>query len=261
MGGGHTRALDTFAILTSGMVHKFSIRFSISPALAVIFWAAALTSFGQDSLAFPSVIREIQDYDAQVAGDSAKEMLELKSAARDIIYDLRYTTSQNFTGKPLYPAGTKFTFLRLPAARALAKVQADLAKRGYRLKVFDAYRPYSVTKQLWELVRDERYAANPLKGSGHNRGIAVDLTIVEFASGRELPMGTGFDNFSDTAHHSFSGLPAEVQRNRQLLKWAMERHGFRALETEWWHYYYADGIHYDLLDISFRELLNRRARY
>ena len=150
------------------------------------------------------------------------------------------------------PAAT--SFLRAPAADALAKVQAELAVAGLGLKIFDAYRPYSVTVRFWELVKDERYVANPAKGSGHNRGIAVDLTIIQLKDGSELSMGTGFDNFSDTAHHSFSQLPEDALKNRKLLRSAMEKFGFKALETEWWHYFIPETSRFELLDLSFRQL-------
>jgi D-alanyl-D-alanine dipeptidase len=125
---------------------------------------------------------------------------------------------------------------------------------GLGLKIFDAYRPYSVTVKFWELVKDERYVANPAKGSGHNRGIAVDLTIIDLKTGKELDMGTGFDNFTDTAHHTFTSLPEEVLHNRLLLKSTMEKYGFIALESEWWHYYLANGNTFELLDIEFKKL-------
>ncbi|MEO8404300.1 MAG: M15 family metallopeptidase, partial [Chitinophagaceae bacterium] len=105
-----------------------------------------------------------------------------------------------------------------------------------------------------ELVKDERYVANPAKGSGHNRGIAVDLTIIDLKTGKELDMGTGFDNFTDSAHQSFQLLPEKVLANRKLLRSVMEKYGFKVLETEWWHYYLADGAKFEVLDISFRNL-------
>ncbi len=100
------------------------------------------------------------------------------------------------------------TFLRLPAALALRKIQYELNAKGYGLKVFDAYRPYSVTVSFWELVKDPRYVAEPTKGSGHNRGLAVDCTILNLTDRKELNMGTGFDNFTDTAHHNFTATTA-----------------------------------------------------
>lgn len=154
----------------------------------------------------------------------------------------------------MYPAGTSRTFLREPAASALQKVQQELAGKGLGIKIYDAYRPYSVTVRFWELVKDERYVANPAKGSGHNRGIAVDLTLIYLHTGAEMDMGTGFDNFSDTAHHAFTGLPEEILQNRKLLRATMEKYGFKALETEWWHYSLPDAVKFELLDIKFKRI-------
>ena len=138
---------------------------------------------------------------------------------------------------------------------ALLEVQNFLTLQGYTLKIFDAYRPYAVTKLMWNLIKDERYVANPKNGSGHNKGTSVDLTIVKISSNTELDMGTGFDNFTDTAHHSFtSKLNADVIHNRNLLKTTMEQFGFKSLETEWWHYSWKTLEEFDVIDISFAML-------
>jgi D-alanyl-D-alanine dipeptidase len=154
----------------------------------------------------------------------------------------------------MYPAGTTTTFLRLPAVKALQKVQQELNEKGLGLKIYDAYRPYAVTVKFWELVKDERYVANPSRGSGHNRGVAVDLTIIKLQTGKELNMGTGFDNFSDTAHHNFTQLPKEILENRELLKSTMGKYGFTAYSDEWWHYSIPNSGKYEILDIDFKKL-------
>lgn len=187
-----------------------------------------------------------------IAQDPDKAMQDCKKVP-GILIDLRYAGTENFMHTRLYPA-TRTTYLRKPVIDSLILVQQELKPLGLGLKIFDAYRPYSVTEKMWEPVKDDRYAADPKKGSGHNRGIAVDLTLVELSTGNELPMGTGFDNFSDTAHHGFSGLSKEILQNRLLLKSLMEKHGFRALSTEWWHYYLAAYADFELLDISFQSL-------
>src|SRR4051812_30308091 len=133
-------------------------------------------------------------------------MISLKSSVPLLVFDLRYATTNNFMHRRMYPAKTTDTYLRLPAVKALLQVQQELNKKSLGLKVFDAYRPYSVTKKFWELVHDERYVADPKKGSGHNRGIAIDLTIVDLKTGKELNMGAGFDNFTDSAHHDFTNF-------------------------------------------------------
>lgn len=188
-----------------------------------------------------------------VAKDPGLQMINLKKYVPGIRFDLRYATGENFTGKKLYPS-LQTTYLRKEAAEALRAVQKELHEKGLSLKIFDAYRPYAVTVEMWELIHDERYVADPSRGSGHNRGIAVDVTLVNELTGRELNMGTGFDHFSDTAHHSFQGLPEGVISNRNLLRAIMEKHGFRPLETEWWHYSFISAKSFDVLDFSFRQL-------
>ena len=199
------------------------------------------------------VVHTTEMYRQQVLKDSNYLMVELKSKIPSLIYDIRYATTNNFTGTQLYQKGDQ-TFLRLPAARALMLVQNERAPKGYGLKIWDAYRPYRATQTMWNLVQDERYVANPAKGSGHNRGLAVDVTIIDLATGKELEMGTGYDNFSDTAHHSFQNLSATVMQNRSLLKTIMGKAGFTALPTEWWHYYWPNDKAYDVMDFSFEQL-------
>lgn len=236
--------------------NKLSNPFRIQLAAFVIFLSfTASAVIAQDSLpGKPAVTKEWATYLREIAADPAKKMIELKRVLPGLVYDLRYATSNNFMHRQMYLPAPSYTFLRLPAARALEKVQAELTAAGLGLKIFDAYRPYSVTVLFWELVKDERYVANPAKGSGHNRGIAVDLTLIRLADHTELPMGTGFDNFSDTAHHSFTALPEDIAKNRRLLRSTMEKYGFKALETEWWHYYLPDGNRFELLDIPFKKL-------
>lgn len=223
--------------------------------LPVLFFSTGIYTAAQDSsYTRPAVTDKWDVYKTQVSRDPYKKMVELRSLAPTIVYDLKYAGIHNFMRRLMYPAGTNTAYLRTGAAHALKKVQEDLEKKGLGLKVYDAYRPYSVTVKFWELVKDTRYVAHPAKGSGHNRGTTIDLTLVNLATGKELDMGTGFDNFSDTAHHGFSHLPETVRQNRQLLKSTMERFGFTAYQEEWWHYGYSDGKSYELLDIEFKKL-------
>lgn len=202
------------------------------------------------------IVKKIKIYKEQVQNDSIYRLAEIKSLIPEIVYDLRYATPANFTGRRLYEQGSA-TYLRLAAATALASVQRKLQPLGLGLKIFDAYRPHAATRLMWELVKDERYVANPAKGSNHNRGLAVDLTLIRRATGEELDMGTGFDNFTDSAHHNFTGLPENVSGNRRLLRQVMEESGFKALETEWWHYSWPNDRSYDVLDIPFRKLSSK----
>ena len=205
------------------------------------------------------VINDIAQLQKTALQNPAKAMVNLKQTIAGLQFDLRYAGTNNFMHQKLYPP-IKTTYMRKVAVDSLAVVQQELQKQGLGLKIFDAYRPYSVTEKLWEPLKDDRYAADPKKGSGHNRGIAVDLTIIKLVNKEELNMGTGFDNFSDTAHHAFKNLPETVLQNRLLLKSTMEKHGFKALDTEWWHYYLPNTTAYELLDIDFKKLkqLNKK---
>ncbi len=199
------------------------------------------------------VIDRLQTYRYTVKTDTNQKMMLLPSIIPDLVTDWRYATTNNFTGTVLYHQPD--AFLRQPAALALQQVQADLKLKGLGLKLFDAYRPYSVTRKMWEKVPDERYAANPAKGSGHNRGAAVDVTIIDIITGQELAMPTPYDDFTEKAHHNYANLTAEVLANRALLKSTMEKHGFLALSTEWWHYYWPNAAqHFMLMDLSFEAL-------
>lgn len=207
------------------------------------------------------VIRDLAMYEATVKADSNKQMVEIKSVIPNIVYDLKYASDRNFMRRNMYPARTNYTFLRLPVVKSLAQVQKELNEKGMGLKIYDAYRPYSVTEKFWELVLNEKYVADPKKGSGHNRGLAVDLTIVYMNTGKELQMPTYFDNFSDTAHHTFMNLPFDALQNRKMLKDIMEKYGFKMFETEWWHYSWPDDKnYYDALDIPFSDLKNEKKK-
>ncbi|WP_158069968.1 M15 family metallopeptidase [Cnuella takakiae] len=190
-------------------------------------------------------------YKRMVLADSVGKMVPI-GTYDGIMYQPVYAGNNNFTGQRLYPKHHN-TYLRMPAAKALLAIAATLKQQGYGIIIWDAYRPYTISKKMWGLVPDERYVANPAKGSGHNRGIAVDLTLYILDTGQELDMGTGFDNFTDSAHHGFKGLNAQQQANRNLLKKAMEEHGFTSLATEWWHYSWS-GKTFPVLDLSFGQL-------
>ena len=201
----------------------------------------------------PLVINNVADYKNSIISDKSKQLVLLQWFVPQIVIDLKYATKNNFTHHLLYTSATALT--RLSTAQALKKINAELNEIGLGLKVFDAYRPYRITKKMWKLVHDERYTANPSKGSGHNRGAAVDLTLIKLSTKEELPMPTGFDDFSQKAHHDYMNLSIEVLNNRKLLKATMEKYGFVSLSTEWWHYSLPDASNrFELLDLSFTQL-------
>jgi zinc D-Ala-D-Ala dipeptidase len=182
---------------------------------------------------------------------SAMAFVKLRSLIPGLVTDLRYGTTNNFTGTKLY--SNPDAYMRKLPAEALKQVQDELAKQHLGIKIFDAYRPFSVTCILWQRASNKRYVANPRRGSHHNRGLAVDLTLIDLRTGRELDMGTGFDNFTDSAHHSFTNLPPEVIKNRKTLKHIMWKYGFNYVPTEWWHYHWRDK-NYDVVDLGFDSL-------
>jgi len=204
------------------------------------------------------VLNQSSEMKASIKASEFNKMVDIKRIIPDIRLELTYTTPENFMHTVLY-SPTTTTFLRLPAAIALKKVQDALRKENLSLKIWDAYRPYSVTLKMWDLIHDDRYVADPAKGSGHNRGIAVDLTIVSLKDGKELDMGTGFDNFTDSAHQDYIKLSENVLNNRKLLRNLMVENGFAIFPTEWWHYYYSEG-QFDILDFSFEDLMKNEPK-
>ena len=175
----------------------------------------------------------------------------LADFAEGFSYDMRYATANNFLDTAVYPCAN--CKLRKAVAEALVKANTSLNKKGYRIKFFDCYRPLDVQRQMWAVLPDSRYVANPNKsGSIHNRGAAVDISL-ETLAGQELDMGTAFDHFGEEAHHTYTQLSDTVKANRKLLRSAMETAGFTALETEWWHYLYGKKSQYALANESLCE--------
>jgi zinc D-Ala-D-Ala dipeptidase len=153
---------------------------------------------------------------------------------RSIDLDFTYATTNNFVKTQLYPCPR--CFLRPAVAAAVKQAHQQLQQQGYGgLRLFDCYRPQPIQLKMWQIKPDERYVANPAKGSDHNRGTAVDLTILDL-NGKPLDMGTPFDEFSLKAHHTYQQLSPKVLKNRSLLKQTMASVGFRHIDTEWWHY-------------------------
>lgn len=177
-------------------------------------------------------------------------LVDVRSIAPDAAVEMRYATQDNFTGSALYDCGR--CFLLRPTAEKVAAAQRALKKRGFSLKLWDCYRPLSVQKLFWSRVPDLRYVADPRTGSRHNRGSAVDVTLVDKA-GREMEMPTRFDDFSPRAAHSAMDIPAKAVENRRILADAMGKAGFRLLPSEWWHYEDPEAAG-GLLDVPFAQL-------
>ena len=188
---------------------------------------------------------------ALLSAGASSDLVEVTVLDPTIRLDIRYATAGNFLGRPLYPSAR--AFLRRPVAEALVRVHRALRARGYGLVVYDAYRPWSVTRLMWELTPPEKrgFVADPARGSNHNRGCAVDLSLVSLASGREVVMPSDYDEMTPRAAASHAGGTAESRAHRDRLRAAMEAEGFRVERHEWWHFSHRDCRRYEMLDLPF----------
>lgn len=159
--------------------------------------------------------------------------VNIKDYGSDFVYDMKYATSDNFLKAKVYDCAE--CYLRLKTVKAIIKANAVFMKKGYKIKFFDCYRPLDIQKKMWKIVSNPSYVADPAKGSIHNRGGAVDITLVD-SNGKELDMGTSFDHFGIEASHHYAQLSKKVKNNRELLKKVMTQNGFNSFDSEWWHY-------------------------
>jgi zinc D-Ala-D-Ala dipeptidase len=185
---------------------------------------------------------------AQALNDSSFVFMD--QYADGFVYDLKYATADNFLKQSVYPCAD--CLIRKNVADALVRANNDLKRQGYRIKFYDCYRPIDVQKKMWSIYPNAQYVANPYKtGSMHNRGVAVDITLVD-EDGNEVDMGTPFDYFGEKAHQDFKNLPDLILYNRSMLKEAMEANGFRSIRTEWWHYSFISNHHLGLSNFPFQ---------
>jgi len=177
------------------------------------------------------------------------DLVEIATLDPTIHLDVRYATPHNFAGRAVYAEAR--AFLQRPAASALLRAHRTLGAKGYGLLIFDGYRPWSVTKLFWDIVPPEKhwFVANPAKGSKHNRGCAVDLTLYSLGTGREIEMPSAYDEISERAHPRYRGGSPEARATRDLLRAAMEKQGFSVDSEEWWHFNYRDWKQYPILDL------------
>lgn len=199
-----------------------------------------------------SLIQTKAQYQEEVAQNEKAEMLDLEDCIEGISLDIRYASSNNFTGEIIYE--TAKAFARKPVAEALQQVQDSLSKHHLGVRIYDAYRPYAATLKFYEVYPDTNFVASPRTGSRHNRGCAIDLTLIDLASGNEIPMPTEFDSFTEMANPYYAELPDTVLTNRAFLFSIMEYFGFTHYPSEWWHFDYTGWEEYSLMDISFSVL-------
>ena len=173
--------------------------------------------------------------------------VNIRDFSNDIIVDMKYATTANFLNTKVYDCSA--CYLRYKTAIQLLKVSSILIKRGIKIKLFDCYRPVDIQKKMWALVPNPIYVADPLKGSIHNRGAAVDMTLVH-ANGKDFDMGTPFDYFGKEASHDYLQFRKKVVKNRIFLKTIMISNGFKAFDSEWWHYNLSNGSTFKLANFK-----------
>lgn len=192
---------------------------------------------------------------ASLSPEDPKRLVELVKLDPAIKLDMRYATSNNFTGRVLYDEAR--AFLAAPAAQAVARASKAAQVEGYGLTIFDAYRPWRVTKQLWDATPSgpkKNYVANPRRGSKHNRGCAVDLSLYDLRSGQLVEMPSEFDDFSEKAHRDFTGASPAAIANRARLQRYLEAEGFVGLSNEWWHFDFTGWEQFPVMDVPFDQI-------
>jgi len=222
----------------------------------LIFLVAVSLSAGAQNTSKTSkrlvVVDSYDQYLASVKTNPNNELVEIEKAIPNIKLDIRYATKNNFMQQVMY--GQARAFARRPVVESLKKIQKDLNKKGYGLKIFDGYRPYAITVAFYKKASDKNFVANPKKGSKHNRGCAIDLTLINLKTGKEVEMPTPYDSFSAAAAANFKNVSPEAKKNRDFLITSMAKYGLKVLDNEWWHYDFKGWQHYDLMDIPFEKL-------
>lgn len=229
---------------------KYSHTYLIALGLVLILACSSKTK-NLDRL---KIISSLNEYKKQAILDSNFALLDIKKEIPTVILDIKYATINNFSGQAVYK--TAQAFARKPVVLALQKVQQSLAKQGLGLKIYDAYRPYSVTVKFWTITpyNKRNFVANPKNGSRHNRGCAIDVTLIDLKTGIELEMPTPYDSFLTMAYADFVPLPNQILKNRLTLQTAMLANGFKTLKAEWWHFDFEDWHKYPLMNINFEDL-------
>jgi D-alanyl-D-alanine dipeptidase len=159
--------------------------------------------------------------------------VDIKDYSSKFLFDFRYATTNNFLKQKVYEC--EKCLLRYGTLKKLLAAQKDFEELGYKVILFDCYRPHDVQKKMWAIFPNASYVADPAKGSIHNRGGAIDLTLAN-QKGEELDMGSAFDHFGEESHHAYDNLSFDVKQRRKTLKNIMEKHGLKGIAKEWWHY-------------------------
>lgn len=229
----HVKRFTTLLVICAGL-----LMFSATSVMAQ-------NKYGLKATTYSEYVKSIQS-------NPDKALVDLEKEIPGIVLEIRYATTNNFTKEKIYNLAKAYA--RRPVAEALKKIQAELKQQGLGVKIFDAYRPYKATVKFYEVYRDTTYVASPYRGSRHNRGCALDLTLIQLNSNEEVEMPTGYDSFSKAAWPTTPVEDPTIRKNRALLIRVMEKHGFRVNSSEWWHFDFIGWKKYEVLDIDFEEL-------
>jgi len=223
--------------------------------LIILFFFPVLV-FGQAKYKYGLQPTTFDQYKESLKANPEKELVDLEKFIPGLVMDIRYATTNNFTSQKIYNLAKAYA--RRPVAEALKKAQAEFKTLGYSVKMFDGYRPYSATVKFYEEYHDTTYVASPYRGSRHNRGCALDMTIVDIKTKKELKMPTPYDSFSKDAWPTSPVKDPEAKKNRDVLIRVMEKNGFKVNASEWWHFDFVGWQKYEVMDIDFEELVKNK---
>ena len=205
----------------------------------------AQNKYGLKAIAYP-------EYQESLKANPEKELVDLEKIIPDMVMDIRYATTNNFMKEKIYTLSKAYA--RKPVAEALKKAQKEFKNMGLGIIMYDAYRPYKATVKFYELYHDTTYVASPYRGSRHNRGCALDMSIVDLKTKKEVKMPTEFDSFKKEAWPSTPIADPEARKNRELIIKVMKNNGFKVNSSEWWHFDFIGWQKYEVMDIDFEEL-------
>jgi D-alanyl-D-alanine dipeptidase len=204
---------------------------------------------------FP-IINTIEAYKQSVSKNKDNELVEIKKEIPSVVLDITYATSKNIAKKPVYTLASAFA--RKQVVASIKKIQQELSKQGLGLKIFDGYRPYAVTCLFYAALRDTTFVAPPWRGSKHNRGCALDLTVIDLKTGKELDMPSAYDEATERSYQSYDKCTPLQANNRALLRDVMTNNGFQIYPYEWWHFDFVGWEKYEIMDIDFDVLVNSK---
>jgi D-alanyl-D-alanine dipeptidase len=205
--------------------------FSLIAFLIISCKTKSPVTYGEYNINRSLEIIENEKPTTQTIHDSV--FVDIKNYSSKFLFDFKYATTDNFLKQKVYDC--EKCLLRYGTLKKMLAAQKDFEELGYRVILFDCYRPHDVQKKMWAIFPNASYVADPAKGSIHNRGGAIDLTLAD-QNGKELDMGSAFDHFGKESHHDYDQLTFEVKERRKVLKTIMEKNGLKGIASEWWHY-------------------------